>query len=150
MEENSLEKAVYVYEKYGVNCFAEDTGLEVQALNNEPGANSAHYSGSRNSDENIQFLLLNMKGIQDRRASFKTVCTLVVNSKIDQFTGLVTGTLVEKASGSDGFGYDPIFAPDGSNITFAEMSNLEKSAVSHRSKAFELLKRHLVKISFVK
>ncbi len=145
IEENSWEKAIYVYEKYGENCFAEDSGLEVEALNGEPGVDSAHYSGNRNADNNIQLLLHNLKGITNRNARFKTVFTLVMDGDKFQFTGIVTGKIADTPRGSAGFGYDPVFIPDGSDKTFAEIDPVEKVLISHRSKAFNLLTGHLFK-----
>lgn len=139
IEDNSLEKAVYVHEKYGVNCFAEDSGLEVQALNGEPGVNSAHFSGSRNTEENIEFLLHQLKGIANRQAQFKTVFTLNIANKKLQFAGNVTGNIALEPRGKNGFGYDPVFIPDGYIHTFAELSAAEKASISHRTKAFNLL-----------
>lgn len=143
IEENSREKAEYVFEKYGCNCFAEDSGLEVFALNGEPGVFSAHYSGTRNASENINLVLLNMRGKTDRRAQFKTVFTLVIENSYNQFTGIVTGKITEMPAGISGFGYDPIFIPDGATITFAEMNPVEKNSKSHRSIAFKLLTEFL-------
>lgn len=139
IEDNSLEKAVYVHEKYGVNCFAEDSGLEVQALHGEPGVHSAHYSGSRNADENIEFLLHQLKGITNRQAQFKTVFTLNIENKKLQFAGKVTGNIALEPRGRNGFGYDSVFIPDGYTHTFAELSAAEKISISHRTKAFTLL-----------
>lgn len=135
IEANSLEKAMYVYEKYGVDCFSEDTGLEVNALDGEPGVDTAHYSGSRDAEANMRLLLLNMRGVEDRSAQFKTVFTLILSGKVHQFTGIVTGKIAEKQSGDKGFGYDPLFIPDGYSTTFAEMDMAEKAPMSHRGKA---------------
>ena len=143
IEENSLEKAVYVHEKYGVDCFSEDSGLEVEALNGEPGVYSAHYAGSRSPENNIALLLHNLKGIHNRKAQFKTVFTLYMSGEIEQFTGIVTGNILHEARGTGGFGYDPVFLPDGAEKTFAEMSQEEKSRISHRAKAFELMTTYL-------
>lgn len=139
IEANSLEKAAYVFEKYGVDCFAEDTGLEVEALDGEPGVDTAFYSGSRDPRQNMELLLHNLKSFTNRTARFKTVFTLKFNSQTHQFTGIVTGKIAEKPFGQHGFGYDPIFVPDGANITFAQMEPLEKKAYSHRAKAFQLM-----------
>lgn len=144
IEENSLEKAVYVYEKYGFECFAEDSGLEVEALDGEPGVDSAHYSGSRDADANIHLLLLNLRGIKNRRAQFKTVFTLVTADNKDQFHGIVTGEIISERRGEHGFGYDPVFVPYGHLLTFAEMDEQEKIKISHRTKAFEKLTAHIL------
>lgn len=143
IEDNSMEKAEFIYQKYGYNCFSEDSGLEVFALNGEPGVYSAHYSGTRDPQQNINLLLLNLRNTKDRRAQFKTVFTLVIDNTYNQFTGIVTGLITEKPTGTNGFGYDPIFIPDGSSLTFAEMSGEEKSNCSHRTKAFTLLTNFL-------
>lgn len=139
IEGNSLQKAQYVFEKYGCDCFAEDTGLEVDALNGEPGVDTAFYSGSRNPEKNMELLLLNLRNVNDRTASFKTVFTLFIQGKHHQYIGIVTGKISEKQRGTHGFGYDPVFIPDGANITFAEMEAAEKSQFSHRAKAFKLM-----------
>jgi XTP/dITP diphosphohydrolase len=135
IEANSLEKAMYVHEKYGVDCFSEDTGLEVYALGGEPGVDTAHYSGSRDAEANMRLLLLNLRGAADRSAQFKTVFTLILGEKVHQFTGIVTGKIAEIRAGDQGFGYDPVFVPDGYNTTFAEMGLAEKAPISHRGKA---------------
>ena len=139
IEANSLEKAQYVFEKYGVNCFAEDTGLEVNALDGEPGVDTAFYSGSRDANQNMELLLLNLRNEEDRSARFKTVFTLFVNGEYHQFVGIVTGKIAEKPIGNKGFGYDPIFVPDGADITFGEMEAAQKKHFSHRAKAFNLM-----------
>ncbi len=143
IEENSLEKAVYVHEKYGYDCFAEDSGLEVAALDGEPGVDSAHYSGSRDANANIRLLLLNMRSETNRNAKFKTVFTLIYAGQINQFVGIVTGHISDKPKGTEGFGYDPVFIPDGYEFTYAQMDPVLKSAISHRAKAFNLLTDYL-------
>jgi len=145
IEENSMEKAQYVFEKYGCNCFSEDSGLGVLALNGEPGVFSAHYSGSRDAAENINLLLLNLRNIEDRRAEFKTVFTLVIENSYNQFTGIVTGKIMLSGLGTNGFGYDPVFIPDGAALTFGQMTPEEKNKFSHRAKAFRLLTEYLNK-----
>lgn len=139
IEANSLEKAEYVFEKYGVNCFAEDTGLEVDALEGDPGVDTAFYSGSRDANQNMQLLLLNLRNETNRAARFKTVFTLLINGVSHQFIGIVTGKIAEKPAGNKGFGYDPIFVPDGADITFGEMEPEQKKQFSHRAKAFNLM-----------
>lgn len=134
--ENSLEKAHYIYLKFGVDCFAEDTGLEVAALGGEPGVHTAHYADTRDPEANMRKLLLNLRGKTDRRARFRTVFTLIWQGQIHQFTGIVTGRIAIEPRGTGGFGYDPIFIPEGATRTFAEMEPKEKSGMSHRAKAF--------------
>lgn len=147
--ENSLEKADYVHSKYGVNCFSEDSGLEIEALNGAPGVNSAHYSGSRDPQQNMKKVLTQLAQEKNREARFKTVFTLILNGKVDQFTGIVTGRIAHEPKGMLGFGYDPIFVPNGYTKTFAEMAAVDKVAVSHRTKAFLLLVSHLKKLFLV-
>lgn len=144
IEGNSSQKAVYIWEKYGVNCFADDTGLEVNALNGEPGVYSARYAGpQRNSDDNMGLLLERLASKNDRSAQFKTVITLIIDGKKVQFEGIAKGTILTKQTGCDGFGYDPIFLPEGHQKSFAEMDMSEKNAISHRGKAVQKLIRHL-------
>ncbi len=141
---NSRQKADYVFEHFGVACFADDSGLEVETLNGEPGVDSAHYSGSRNAQANIQKLLANLAGIDNRRARFVTVFTLLQtdpngNRVEHQFDGVVEGQILTEPRGTGGFGYDPVFLPDGYDRTFAEMSVAEKNHISHRAKALAKL-----------
>jgi len=140
LEGNSLEKASYVFENYKTNCFADDTGLEVDFLSGAPGVYSARYAGSHgDSEANMQLLLDNLKGEDNRNAQFKTVITLMLEGQKHQFTGIAKGTITTEKSGIDGFGYDPIFIQEGYNITFAEMSMEEKNTISHRGKAVRKL-----------
>lgn len=140
LEVNSLQKAQYLYDHYHVNCFADDSGLEVHALGGEPGVDSAHYAGPQRSHaDNVNLLLKNLAGKTDRSAQFRTVITLIQNGKITQFEGSVKGQIINELRGSQGFGYDPIFVPDGYETTFAEMSLEEKGRISHRAKAFRKL-----------
>lgn len=140
IEGNSQQKAQYVFDNYGVNCFADDTGLEVEALNGEPGVYSARYAGKEsNAENNMQLLLRNMEGIANRQARFKTVITLILNGEKFCFEGIVNGTIRNELSGKEGFGYDPIFEPEGYDITFAEMLLEEKNKISHRAKATQKL-----------
>ncbi|MEA5457983.1 non-canonical purine NTP diphosphatase [Arcicella sp. LKC2W] len=140
LEANSLQKAQYLYDHYQVNCFADDSGLEVNALNGEPGVYSARYAGEQRShSDNINFLLKNLSGKSDRSAQFRTVITLIQNGEICQFEGVIKGQIIEDLRGTDGFGYDPVFKPEGFERTFAEMSLEEKGKISHRAKAFEKL-----------
>jgi XTP/dITP diphosphohydrolase len=145
LEANSLEKAKYLYDNYQVNCFADDTGLEVHALWGEPGVYSARYAGTQRSHtDNVNLLLKNLVGIADRTAQFRTVITLIEDGKITQFEGIVEGKIISELRGTGGFGYDPIFIPKGYNRTFAEMSLLEKSEISHRGRAFQKLVEFLL------
>ena len=140
LEENSLEKAQFINQKYKINCFADDTGLLVDALNGEPGVNSARYAGlAKSSADNIKLLLQNLRGEKNRRAKFITVITLILDGNVYQFHGAINGTISEKISGSGGFGYDPIFIPEGWQSTFAEVDLNEKNKISHRAIAVEKL-----------
>lgn len=140
LEANSLQKAQYLYDHYQVNCFADDSGLEVQALNGEPGVDSAHYAGPQRSHaDNVNLLLKNLGDTTDRSAKFRTVITLIQNGEITQFEGNIEGKIISNLRGTQGFGYDPIFVPEGYETTFAEMSLSEKGKISHRAKAFEKL-----------
>jgi len=132
-EGNATLKSSYVVEHYNLDCFADDSGLEIEALNNEPGVYSARYSGSRDSLENINLVLDKLKGNSNRKARFKTVISLMQDGKNHLFEGIIEGTIREELSGTKGFGYDPIFQPNGYDITFAEMSMEEKNKISHRA-----------------
>jgi XTP/dITP diphosphohydrolase len=137
---NASEKALYVHKNYKVDCFSEDTGLEVDALNGEPGVYSARYAGPAHDDEaNMSLLLANMKGEEDRKARFHTVISLIIDGKEHQFEGAVEGQIIHHKKGNQGFGYDPVFMPDGFNRTFAQMSAEEKSSISHRGQAVRKL-----------
>lgn len=136
LEANATEKSLTIYKLTGQNCFSEDTGLEVPALNGEPGVKSARYAGSdRSFDANIDKLLDKMIGLPDREARFRTVISLILNGREIQFEGICEGIIIKKRKGSQGFGYDPVFVPVGSERTFAEMSMEEKNQFSHRKKA---------------
>ncbi len=138
--ENAIIKAEYAYKKTGLWCFADDTGLEVDALNGAPGVYSARYAGpAKNSHENVQLLLKNLRGIENRAARFKTVIALIYNEKTFLFEGVVNGRIIDTLLGDFGFGYDPVFIPDGFNQTFAQMPLVEKNKISHRAKAVEQL-----------
>jgi XTP/dITP diphosphohydrolase len=140
LEENSLQKARYVYEKYGIPCFADDTGLEVDALGGEPGVFSARYAGEqKNDDENIRLLLQKLHGLPNRKAQFRTVITLITENGVYYFEGIVTGAIIDEKRGSAGFGYDPVFVPEHHGRTFAEMTMDEKSGISHRGIAVKKL-----------
>ncbi|MDR0988061.1 MAG: non-canonical purine NTP diphosphatase [Prevotellaceae bacterium] len=134
LEENALLKARYVYENYRMNCFADDTGLEVEALNGAPGVYSARYAGAaHNSDANVQKLLLNLRSVANRRARFRTVFAIIINGKEHLFEGVIQGAITLSRRGGSGFGYDPVFMPDGYAKTFAEMDSELKNRISHRA-----------------
>ena len=140
IEENADEKSNFIYTLTQQNCFGEDTGLEIEALNNEPGVMSARYAGEEKSHEkNIEKVLQKLKGVKNRNAQFKTIISLILNGKQYRFEGLCKGTIIEMPRGENGFGYDPIFIPDRSDKTFAEMDLTEKSIFSHRRKAADQL-----------
>lgn len=140
IEGNSLQKADYVFRTYGVPCFADDSGLEVAALNGAPGVYSAMYAGPQRSfDDNIQLLLANLNGKTDRAAKFRTVITLMDSSGMYQFEGTLNGTILTERRGTGGFGYDPVFLPNGFSKTLAEMSMEEKNKISHRYNAISKL-----------
>ena len=137
---NSLQKAEYVFQKYKVACFADDTGLEVEALRGAPGVYSARYAGDqRSSEHNIDLLLKNLEGKGNRKARFRTVITLIQPSGLYQFEGIVEGSILEDRKGKGGFGYDPVFLPKGFSKTLAEMSMEGKNQISHRARATEKL-----------
>ncbi|WP_264521521.1 non-canonical purine NTP diphosphatase [Flavobacterium sp. N1994] len=140
IEGNAILKANYVSEKYGYNCFADDTGLEVEALNGEPGVFSARYAGEqKDASDNMDKLLDNLKDKTNRKANFKTVICLNLNGEQYLFTGIINGKIITKKIGTNGFGYDPIFIADGYTKTFAELTLQEKSAISHRGLAVKQL-----------
>ncbi len=139
LEENASIKSQHVFDNYNVSCFADDTGLEIFALNNEPGVYSARYSGDRDFVKNMDLVLQKMVGITDRSARFRTVISLLIAGEEHLFEGIVNGSIRTEKSGKDGFGYDPIFEPEGYDITFAEMSLEEKNIISHRGLAMEKL-----------
>ena len=145
IEGNALLKVKYVKDNYGLNCFADDTGLEVKALKNAPGVYSARYAGpDASAENNINMLLENMTGIQDRSARFKTIIALSFKGEDFLFEGICQGAIISQKKGGKGFGYDPIFLPDGKNQTFAEMSLQEKSIIGHRGKAMQKLITHFL------
>ena len=145
LEGNAMLKAEYIYEHYGLDCFADDTGLEVEALNGEAGVYSARYAGGEghNAEANMQKLLQNMQGVQNRKAQFRTVICLITNGKKHLFEGIVKGEIIKEKRGGSGFGYDPIFMPEGYDKTFAELGNETKNKISHRALAVEKLCRFL-------
>jgi XTP/dITP diphosphohydrolase len=133
IEENSLDKAKYVFEEFGKNCFADDTGLEIEALDGRPGVISARYAGeNKDMDKNIEKVLAELQGQTNRKARFKTIISLILDGNIFQFEGLVYGKIIDKKRGNGGFGYDPVFVPDGYDSTFAEMEPSLKNTISHR------------------
>ena len=145
LEGNSLQKAEYVFQNYKVSCFADDTGLEVEALNGEPGVYSARYAGEhKSSEDNINLLLKKLNNISNRNARFRTVITLVgFQDQPIAFEGIVDGTIISEKRGTTGFGYDPVFIPNGYNRTFSEMTLQEKSTLSHRAIAIKKLEAFL-------
>ncbi len=144
IEGNALLKANYVTQNYGLDCFADDSGLEVDALNGAPGVYSARYAGKhKNSEDNISKLLQEMEGITNRTAQFKTVIALNRNGEQHFFTGIIRGEITTKRMGTDGFGYDPVFKPVGYDLTFAEIPLAEKSRISHRGRAIAALVDYL-------
>ena len=144
LEANAREKSMTIYSLKGLDCFSEDTGLEVEALQGEPGVRSARYAGEPSDDKNnIKKLLGAMEATQHRKARFRTVISLVEAGLEKQFEGICTGCIARAAKGDNGFGYDPVFIPDGSERTFAEMNAMEKKEFSHRRKAVDLLVAYL-------
>ncbi len=140
LEANSAQKAQYLYDNYQIDCFADDTGLEVEALNGEPGVFSARYAGEpKNEQNNIALLLQKLQGLNERKARFRTVITLILAGQTFQFDGIVSGHIIDELRGTNGFGYDPIFVPEGFDKTFAEMTMQEKGQISHRARAFQKL-----------
>lgn len=138
LEGNSLLKASFISETYNLNCFADDTGLEIEALDNRPGVYSARYAGpEKSAAANINKVLLELKGKTTRNAQFRTIITLILNKSTFTFEGIVRGEIISEKRGENGFGYDPIFVPEGEVRTFAEMSLEEKNKHSHRARAFQ-------------
>ena len=136
IEGNAILKANYVTDKYGYDCFADDSGLEIDYLNGAPGVYSARFAGKQKNDQdNIEKVLNELSGVLNRKANFKTVIALNLNNEQHLFTGIIDGTIISSQKGTKGFGYDPIFQPNNYSITFAEMEQNEKSKISHRGKA---------------
>ena len=136
LQGNALIKARYIYEKFGVDCFADDTGLEVEALDGAPGVYSARYAGEEcDSEANMQKLLQNLTGKSNRNAQFRTVIALIIKGEEKLFNGIVKGTITEEKRGDSGFGYDPVFVPEGFSESFAQMSGDMKNSISHRYRA---------------
>lgn len=149
LEENALEKAQFIYKKFGKNCFADDTGLEVKALDGRPGVKSARYAGEgRSSEDNMQKVLKELENCNVRDAQFRTVIALILDGKNFLFEGIVEGILIKEKRGEEGFGYDPIFLPNGYNQTFAEMPLSIKNTISHRARAFSKLIDFLKKFNY--
>lgn len=144
LEGNALLKAKYIKERFDLDCFADDTGLEVEALDNAPGVYSARYAGiAHDSEANIKKLLTKLNGSANRKARFRTVIVLVSGDITHQFEGIVEGHITNEKRGSNGFGYDPVFVPDGYNQTFAELGDAVKNKISHRAKAVRQLSDYL-------
>ncbi|MDP2088121.1 MAG: non-canonical purine NTP diphosphatase [Flavobacteriaceae bacterium] len=144
LEENAILKANFVTQQFQMNCFADDTGLEVESLNGAPGVYSARYAGEEaNPFNNIEKLLFNLKDKSNRKAQFRTVIALNLSGKQYLFEGVCKGKIIEEERGNEGFGYDPIFIPDGYSKTFAEMNLEEKGKISHRGKAIQQLVQFL-------
>ncbi len=145
--ENSLQKARYIADRFHVSCLADDSGLEVEALNGSPGVYSARYAGEPKDDQaNLNLLLQNLVGVENRKARFVTVLTYAVNGEYHSFEGEIQGTIVYAPRGTQGFGYDPIFQPENESRTFAEMSLEEKNKIAHRARALEKFKIFLDEI----
>tara|TARA_B100001250_G_scaffold125173_1_gene106412 strand:+ start:219 stop:794 length:576 start_codon:yes stop_codon:yes gene_type:complete len=144
LQQNALQKAKYVFENYGFNCFADDTGLEIDALGGDPGVYSARYAGNHcDAEDNMKKVLYNMQGVEKRGAKFRTVVALIIDGEENLFEGECIGNITKVKSGQEGFGYDPIFMPNSSGKTFAEMRKDEKGVISHRGKAIKKLVRFL-------
>ena len=145
LEGNAALKAEYIYRNYGLDCFADDTGLEVEALGGAPGVYSARYAGGdgHDSEANMRKLLKELDGEQNRKAQFRTAICLIEQGEEHLFEGIVKGSIIEQKRGASGFGYDPVFMPEGYEETFAEMGNAEKNKISHRARAVEKLCEYL-------
>lgn len=147
LEENALAKARFVFNKYGYDCFADDTGLEVEALGGLPGVQSARYAGEqKSSSDNIRKLLEMLQGVENRNAQFRAVMALIIHGKEYLFEGTVTGRIAHETSGRGGFGYDPVFIPDGYDQNFAEMTEEEKNRISHRYAALQKMTGFLLSL----
>ncbi len=147
-EGNALIKARYIRDKYGYDCFADDSGLEIDALGGAPGVYSARYAGeAHDSEKNMAKVLEQLQGVENRTARFRTVIALILDGKDHLFEGEITGRIIEERRGAGGFGYDPIFIPDGETCTFAEMSDTQKNGISHRARAVAKLVAFLESLS---
>ncbi len=150
IEANAIQKAAYLYDNYNINCFAEDTGLFIDSLNGEPGVYSARYAGEEsNSEKNIKKVLKKLKDSTNRTARFITVIALIIDGKITTFEGKIEGEITKKKSGTTGFGYDPIFKPNGYEMTFAELGSSIKNEISHRAIATKKLVKHLNSVLYI-
>ncbi len=144
IEGNASQKSFYIHNKYKINCFADDTGLEIKSLNGRPGVYSARYAGDEcDSEKNMKRVLEELLGKDDRSARFRTIISLIINGEEKTFEGIVNGQILKRKKGKDGFGYDPIFLPDGYDLSFAEMSLDEKNKISHRARATKRLVEYL-------
>ena len=147
LEGNARQKAEYIYERYGYSCFADDTGLEIDALNGEPGVYSARYAGeAKDPQANMDKVLAKLKNEGNRKARFRTVISLALDGDEKQFEGIVEGEITRKKRGGSGFGYDPVFLPNGYEQTFAEMDLSDKNEISHRARAVQKLVEYLKSI----
>ena len=145
LEANASQKSYYVWDRYQIDCFSDDTGLEIEALNKEPGVHSARYAGEgRNSNDNVEKVLIKMKGVDNRKACFRCVISLIIRSKEYKFEGRVDGEILHERRGAAGFGYDPIFQPEGYQQSFAEMGATLKNSMSHRGRAVQKLVHFLL------
>jgi XTP/dITP diphosphohydrolase len=138
-EQNASQKSHYIFDHFQADCFSDDSGLEIDALNGEPGVYSAHYSGSRNADANVQLVLDKLGDNLNRTARFRCVISLILEGQEHFFEGSVAGSIPTERSGTSGFGYDPIFKPEGFDVTFSEMTAEQKNSISHRGRAIEKL-----------
>ncbi|MDD6890753.1 MAG: non-canonical purine NTP diphosphatase [Bacteroidales bacterium] len=147
LEGNAALKAEYIYRHYGLDCFADDTGLEVEALGGAPGVYSARYAGGdgHDSEANMRRLLRELEGVENRKAQFRTVICLIEGGEERLFEGIVRGSITERKQGTSGFGYDPVFRPEGYDETFAEMGSVEKNRISHRARAVQRLVEYLTR-----
>lgn len=147
IEENAIQKSHYIKTNFKINCFADDTGLEIESLDGDPGVFSARYAGEeKDAEKNMDLVLEKMKGITNRKARFKTVISLYFDNEMHLFEGIVNGNIRSERKGNSGFGYDPIFEPENCGKTFAEMTMEEKNAMSHRARAFQKMVDFLNKI----
>lgn len=145
---NASQKSHYIYDKFGIDCFADDTGLEIEALDGRPGVYSARYAGEEhNFEKNMNKVLAEMNGITNRKARFKTAISLILNGEEKNFEGIINGVILTEKRGQEGFGYDPVFQPDGFDKSFAEMDLEEKNKISHRAIAVRNLVNYLNKLS---
>ncbi len=144
IKENAVERAEFIYKKFQTNCFADDSGLEIDALNCELGVFSARYAGKNSSDkDNINKVLRKMKNLANRKARFRTTVAIVIDKKTFSFEGVVEGEILQSPIGSKGFGYDPVFAPNGYNLSFAQMTSEKKNKISHRAIAMKKLSKFI-------